>query len=123
MGSKNDRKRTEPKNDHRTGHRQTNHLKQGPEKLNTNERHFQRILSRYRKEGNVGRASGHRGKQGNYRRSERKRQAIVESMGEAVHPDERETGRHERDRESKENLRQIMMSRQDHDRRRLKNHV
>jgi predicted DNA-binding protein (UPF0251 family) len=39
--------------------------KEGAGKLGISERHFRRLLKRYRQEGDVGLVSGHRGKPGN----------------------------------------------------------
>jgi transposase len=56
--------------------------KEGAEQLQTSERHFRRILFRYRHNGDIGLVSKHRGKPSNHRMKEEKRQAIVEVMAD-----------------------------------------
>ena len=56
--------------------------KEGAERLQTSERHFRRILYRYRQGGDIGLVSKHRGKPSNHRMKEEKRQAIVEVMAD-----------------------------------------
>lgn len=89
--------------------------KQGADKLGVSERHFRRILSRYRENGDTGLVSGHRRKPSNHRLAESKRQAIVEFIDEAVYHDFGPTLLKEKLEEfkgirvSKETLRQIMI--------------
>jgi transposase len=89
--------------------------KQGADKLGVSERHFRRILSRYRKNGDIGLVSGHRRKPSNHRLAESKRQRIVEFIDEAVYHDFGPTLLKEKLEEfkgirvSKETLRQIMI--------------
>lgn len=89
--------------------------KKGAEKVGVSERHFRRILSRYRKKGDIGIVSGHRGKPSNHRMPESKRQAIQEFIGDAVYHDFGPTLLKEKVEEfkgikiSKETLRQIMI--------------
>lgn len=61
--------------------------KEGAEKLGMSERHFRRLLSRYRQKGDIGLVSGHRGKPSNSRLGETQRQSILEFMGDPVYHD------------------------------------
>lgn len=54
--------------------------KAGAERLGISDRHFRRILSRYRKEGNAGVISGHREKPSNNRMPPKKRRKILELL-------------------------------------------
>ena len=54
--------------------------KAGAERLEISERHFRRILNRYRKEGNAGVISGHRGKPSNNQMPLNKRRMILELL-------------------------------------------
>jgi len=56
--------------------------KKGAEKLGISERHFRRILRRYRKEGDKGLVSGQRDRPGNHRLEEGKREAILEFVND-----------------------------------------
>lgn len=61
--------------------------KEGAEKLGISERHFRRLLFRYRQQGDIGLVSGHRGKPSNSRLGEPQRQRILEFMGDPVYHD------------------------------------
>lgn len=54
--------------------------KAGAAQLGISERHFRRLLSRHREEGDVSLVSRHRGKPSNHRLPESKRQAMIEFM-------------------------------------------
>lgn len=58
--------------------------KEGAERLRISERHFRRLLKKYRNNGDEGLVSGHRGKPSNHRLGERKRQVIVEFIGKPI---------------------------------------
>lgn len=58
--------------------------KEGSGKLGISERHFRRLLKRYRQEGDVGLVSGHRGKPGNRKLGEEKRRVIDEFMADPI---------------------------------------
>lgn len=58
--------------------------KEGAKKLGISERHFRRLLKLYRQAGDVGLVSGHRGKPGNRKLGEEKREAIVEFMEDPI---------------------------------------
>jgi hypothetical protein len=58
--------------------------KEGAGKLRISERHFRRLLKSYRQAGDIGLVSGHRGRPGNRKLGEEKRQAIVEFMGDPI---------------------------------------
>lgn len=89
--------------------------KQGAENLGISERHFRRLLSRYREKGDIGLVSDHRGKPSNHRLAEGKRQAILEFIGDPVYHDFGATLLKEKLEEfqgivvSKETLRQMMI--------------
>ncbi len=52
----------------------------GAKRLNISERHFRRLLRRYREKGDAGLVSGHRGKPSSNRMREEKRQSILDLM-------------------------------------------
>jgi transposase len=87
----------------------------GAEKLGTSERHFRRMLARYRKDGDIGLVSGHRGKPGNRKLGEEKRQTILEFIADPVFHDFGPTLLKEKLEETKgivvckETLRQVMI--------------
>lgn len=89
--------------------------KEGAAKLGMSERHFRRLLSRYRQHGDMGLVSGHRGKPGNRRLGEAKRQAILAFIGDPLYYDFGPTLLMEKLEEykgivvCKETLRQIMI--------------
>lgn len=89
--------------------------KEGAAKLEMSERHFRRLLSRYRQQGDMGLVSGHRGKPGNRRLGETKRQTILEFLGDPLYYDFGPTLLMEKLEEykgivvCKETLRQIMI--------------
>ena len=89
--------------------------KEGAVKLGTSERHFRRLLSRYRQNGDIGLVSGHRGKPGNRKLGEAKRQSILEFIGNPLYYDFGPTMLKEKLEEykgivvCKETLRQIMI--------------
>jgi len=89
--------------------------KDGAAKLGTSERHFRRLLARYRKDGDIGLVSGHRGKPGNRKLGEEKRQTILEFIGDPIFHDFGPTLLKEKLEESKgiviskETLRQVMI--------------
>jgi len=56
--------------------------KEGAARLGTSERHFRRLLSRYRKQGDIGLVSQQRGKPGHRRLKEEKRKVIEEFIQE-----------------------------------------
>lgn len=58
--------------------------KDGAGKLRISERHFRRLLKRYRQEGDIGLVSGHRGKPGNRKLGEEKRQVIDDFIGNPI---------------------------------------
>ena len=58
--------------------------REGAEKLGISERHFRRLLRRYREEGDGGLVSGHRGKPSNHRMREGKRQEIVAFIDDPI---------------------------------------
>ena len=53
---------------------------EGAKRLNISERHFRRLLRRYREKGDAGLVSGHRGKPSSNRMGEEKRQSILDLM-------------------------------------------
>lgn len=57
---------------------------EGAGKLGISERHFRRLLSRYREQGDLGLVSGHRCKPSNNRMGELERQRIVEILAEPI---------------------------------------
>jgi transposase len=89
--------------------------KEGAEKLGMSERHFRRLVASYRKQGDSGLVSGHRGKPSNRRLGEEKRQAIVELMADPLFYDFGPTLLKEKVEEilkieiCKESMRQIMI--------------
>lgn len=89
--------------------------KEGAEKLKISERHFRRILSRYRKQGDQGLVSGHRGKRGNRRLATETRKHISEFINKPIYKDFGPTLLAEKLLEfegitiSKETMRQIMI--------------
>ncbi len=89
--------------------------KEGAEKLGISERYFRRLLSRHRRLGDEGLISGHRGKPSNHRMKEKKRQEIVEFMGDPIYEGFGPTLMMEKLEEqmgiivSKETIRQIMI--------------
>lgn len=89
--------------------------REGAARLGTSERHFRRLLARYRKVGDVGLVSGHRGKPGNRKLAEEKHQAILEFMADPLYHDFGPTLLKEKLEEilgvvvCKETLRQIMI--------------
>lgn len=54
--------------------------REGAKQLNISERHFRRLLQRYREQGDGGLVSRHRGKPSNNRMSEEKRQRILDLL-------------------------------------------
>ena len=52
----------------------------GAQRLKISERHFRRLLKRYREKGDIGLVSGHRGKPSNNRMRKDKRQNILDLM-------------------------------------------
>ena len=89
--------------------------KEGAEKLEISERHFRRILSRYRKEGDLGLVSRHRGKPGNRKLAEKKRKQVNQFITNPLHEGFHPTFMAEKLEEykgikiSKESMRQIMI--------------
>jgi len=89
--------------------------KVGAEKLGTSERHMRRLISRYRRYGDMGLVSEHRGKPSNHRMGEAKRDAIVKFIEDPIFADFGPTLLKEKLEEmkglliSKETLRQIMI--------------
>lgn len=89
--------------------------REGAARLGTSERHFRRLLARYRKVGDVGLVSGHRGKPGNRKLAEEKHQAILEFMADPLYHDFGPTLLKEKLEEilgvvvCKETLRQVMI--------------
>jgi hypothetical protein len=89
--------------------------KEGALKLCISERHFRRLLSRYRHQGNIGLVSEHRGKPGNRRMGEEKRYTITEFIKDPLYFDFGPTLLNEKLEEfkriviCKETLRQIMI--------------
>ena len=86
----------------------------GAQRLKISERHFRRLLRRYREKGDAGLVSGHRGKPSNNRMWEEKRQSILDLMlttYQGFGPTLASEKLAERDRiqVSKETLRQILM--------------
>lgn len=59
--------------------------KEGASKLGISERHFRRLLKLYRQAGDIGLVSGHRGKAGNRKLGEEKRQVIGEFMADPIY--------------------------------------
>lgn len=90
--------------------------KEGAEALQISERHFRRILKRYRQQGNIGLVSGHRGKPGNRKLTEGTREQIVKFINDPLHNDFGPTFMMEKLEEfkgiriSKETMRQIMIT-------------
>lgn len=56
----------------------------GAARLGTSERHFRRLVSRYREKGDTGLVSGHRCKPSNNRMGEQQRQKILETLAEPI---------------------------------------
>jgi len=89
--------------------------REGAEKIGISERHFRRLLSQYRENGDKGLVSGHRGKPSNHRMGEAKRQEIVEFMEDRIYEGFGPTLLREKLEEyrritvSKETMRQIMI--------------
>jgi transposase len=89
--------------------------REGAARQGTSERHFRRLLARYRKVGDVGLVSGHRGKPGNRKLAEEKHQAILEFMADPLYHDFGPTLLKEKLEEilgvvvCKETLRQVMI--------------
>ena len=89
--------------------------KKGAEKVGISERHFRRLLRKYREKGDEGLVSGHRDKPSNHRLGEAKRQRIVEFIEDSVFEGFGPTLLNEKLAEyqglkiSKETLRQIMI--------------
>ena len=94
--------------------------KEGGRKLGISERHFRRLISRYRRLGEAGLVSGHRGKPSNHRLEESKRQAIKAFIENPVFGDFGPTLLKEKLEEykgiviSKETMRQIMIEERIH---------
>ena len=95
--------------------------KEGAKKLGTSERHIRRLISQYRRHGDIGLVSGHRGKPSNHRMGEAKREAIVNFIGDPIFDDFGPTLLNEKLEElkgiliSKETLRQIMIEEGKHE--------
>ena len=95
--------------------------KEGAEVLKISERHFRRILKRYRQQGDLGLVSGHRGKPGNRKLTEEKRERIVKFINDSLHKDFGPTFMMEKLEEykgikiSKETMRQIMIAEDIHE--------
>lgn len=89
--------------------------KEGAEKIGVSERQFRRIISRYRKKGDEGLVSGHRGKAGNRKLSEGVRNTAVEFIQDPMYKDFGPTLLREKLEEnrgvtiSKETMRQLMI--------------
>lgn len=89
--------------------------KEGSRKLGVSERHFRRILYQYRRQGEDGLVNGHRGKKGNRRLAEEKRQTIREFIEDPIYHDFGPTLLREKLQESKgitvskETMRQLMI--------------
>ena len=89
--------------------------REGAERLGISERQFCRIISRYRREGDVGLISGHRGKPSNHRMHEGQRKQIKEFVSDPIFKGFGPTLLNEKLREykgitiCKETLRQIMI--------------
>ena len=94
--------------------------REGAEKMGVSERHFRRLLQRYRKRGDEGLVSGHRGKPSNHRITEAKREAIVDFIEAPVFENFGPTLLQEKLEEykgihvSKETMRQIMIAEGNH---------
>jgi transposase len=58
--------------------------KEGAEKLGISERHYRRMLKRYRTKREAGLVSGHRGKPSNHRMAVAKREEIVKFMADSI---------------------------------------
>ena len=103
--------------------------REGAEKVGISERHFRRILSRYREEGDAGLISGHRGKPSNHRMREGKRQEIVAFIDDPIFTGFGPTLLMEKLEElkgihvSKESIRQIMIEEGMHHPKRKKKKV
>lgn len=95
--------------------------KEGAEVLKISERHFRRILTRYRQQGDLGLVSGHRGKPGNRKLAEEEREQIVKFINDSLHKDFGPTFMMEKLEEykgikiSKETMRQIMIEEDIHE--------
>lgn len=86
----------------------------GAQRLKISERHFRRLLRRYREKGDIGLVSGHRGKPSNNRMGEEKRQSILDlilTTYQGFGPTLASEKLAERDgiQVSKETIRQILM--------------
>jgi len=90
--------------------------KEGAQALQISERHFRRILARYRQQGDLGLVSGHRGKPGNRKLVEQTQERIVKFIKKPLHKDFGPTFMMEKLEEfrgiriSKETMRQIMIA-------------
>jgi len=58
--------------------------REGAARLGTSERHFRRLLSRYREKGDTGLVSGHRCKPSNNRMGEQQRNEILETLADPI---------------------------------------
>jgi len=94
--------------------------KEGADRLGISGRHFRRLLRKYRKQGDVGLVSGHRGKSSNNRMKEAKREEITKFIGNPIYEGFGPTLLNEKleqyqgIRISKESMRQIMIEEQIH---------
>jgi transposase len=94
--------------------------KEGAERLGISERHFRRIIRRYRTQGEEGLVSGHRGKPSNNRMKETKRAEITKFINDPIFEGFGPTLLNEKleqyqgIRISKESMRQIMIEEQKH---------
>lgn len=61
--------------------------REGAARIGTSERHFRRILARYRQEGDIGLVSGHRNKPGNRKLEEKQRQMIETFIQNPIYHD------------------------------------
>ncbi|MDO9085301.1 MAG: ISNCY family transposase [Anaerolineaceae bacterium] len=95
--------------------------KEGAGLLQISERHFRRITARYRHQGDLGLVSGHRGKPGNRRLAEDKREQINKFIKDPLHKGFKPTFMMEKLEEykgieiSKETMRQIMIAEDIHE--------
>ena len=120
MDNSNDTRRIETQGDHRTGIEKRIIQKEGVERLGISEPHFRRIIKRYRKQGEEGLVSGHRGKPSNNRMKEAKRAEIAkiinipvfEGFGPTLLNEKLE--QYQGIRISKESMRQIVIEEQKH---------
>ena len=58
--------------------------KEGASRLGISERHIRRLLKSYRQAGDIGLVSGHRGKPGNRKLREEKREVIEDFIGDPI---------------------------------------